>query len=119
MKTPNGKDRIGGIYIPFAKVPKGCMGCEWRDAEAGGVCEFMSHNDYETYAEQIEHCPFKKLLGAFSVFKSMVHAIDADALEANIFEWWARDTISTPERDIFLTILGSVPKILPQNEEET
>lgn len=52
---------MSGIYIPDFKVPEGCMGCEYRDAESGGDCGLMLRNPSETYAEQYRLCPIKKL----------------------------------------------------------
>jgi hypothetical protein len=47
------------VYIKGMEMPKGCVKCEWRDAEAGGDCELMICNPFETYTEQYKHCPFQ------------------------------------------------------------
>lgn len=40
-------------------IPKNCMECEWRDAEACGECELMIGNPFRSLKEQYAHCPFK------------------------------------------------------------
>lgn len=54
------------IYI-LTEIPKSCISCEWRDAEAGGCCELIGFNDYKTYEEQYNHCPFGKVARRYRV----------------------------------------------------
>jgi len=67
-------------------IPKNCMECEWRDAEAGGDCELMIRNPFDTYTEQYKHCPFQVISKRYSLVPVLPHGrlIDADALVADL-----------------------------------
>ena len=53
---------MSGIYIPEDKVPTKCFGCTFRDPEYGGACVLMPFSEnFNTYEEQFESCPFKKI----------------------------------------------------------
>lgn len=69
-----------------AAMPESCVKCEWRDAEAGGDCELMICNSFETYTEQYKHCPFQVISKRYSLIPVLSHGRlgDLDDLQQRI-----------------------------------
>lgn len=74
------------LLIKGMEMPKNCMECEWRDAEACGECELMIGNPFKSFAEQYAHCPFQMMAKRHALVIIPPHGrlIDKDALEYDI-----------------------------------
>jgi len=102
------------ILIKGIAMPKSCMECEWRDAEACGECELMIDNPFKSFEEQYKHCPFVMLVKRHTLIELPPHGrlIDADAL-------LDRDDYDTMDRRIMPTEkIVNAPTIIEAEEGE-
>jgi hypothetical protein len=110
------------ILIKGMERPKSCVGCEWRDAEAGGDCELMIRNPFESYEEQYKHCPFQEISKRYSLVPVPPHGrlIDADALEKVMSEGIAPSVKDGGFKHPFdiIRAVANAPTIIPAEEGE-
>lgn len=113
---------MSGIYIKGMEMPKSCRDCEWRDAEAGGDCELMICNPFETYTEQYKHCPFQVISKRHSLVPVPEHgrSIDADAL-LNLLNhcMFPSDMVTTTAVSMATNWIQNAPTVIPAEEGET
>lgn len=97
-------------------IPKNCMECEWRDAEACGECELMIGNPFDTFKEQYDHCPFRVISKRHPLVHVPPHGdlVDRDAMmkELEIDDLDDR-TGAALLMAVFLEVLKSAPTVIP------
>ena len=107
---------MSDLLIKDFSAPSKCMECEWRDAEACGMCELMIDNPFLTFSEQYAHCPFQMIAKRHPLVPVPPHGrlIDADAAIANRNKDtnWCYDLYDLPE------YLSDCPTIIPAEEGE-
>ena len=99
------------IYFPGMEMPKGCMTCEWRDAEACGECELMIDNPFKSFAEQYEHCPFNVIKRHHRIISVQEHGdlIDRNALKIST----AVPLDGKPYRYVHIDNIEDAPIVIP------
>ena len=78
---------MSDLLIRDFSVPSKCMECEWRDAEACGMCELMIDNPFRSFSDQYAHCPFQVIAKRHLLVPAPPHGrlIDADELTALVY----------------------------------
>ena len=108
------------VYIKGMEMPKRCLACEWRDAEAGGDCELMIRNPFKTYTEQYKHCPFQVISKRYSLVSVPPHGrcVDADKLMQEMRLFIKENMLSRDDARELLETIEDAPTIIPAEEGE-